>query len=164
MACSLLNKALPIVAALALAACQREPANNVVRGEAPTAPTVPTPPPAPAKPPPTSFAGMDSDGDGSISEAEHQASAAAMFSAMDWNGNSMVSAAEMDTALAPLGGSTAMSSADKIKVVDSNGDGMLAKVEYVAGTAAMFDTMDVDRSGTLSEAEYDAGHKAMLGK
>ena len=57
-----------------------------------------------------------------------------------------------------------MSSADKIKVVDSNGDGLLAKAEHVAGTGAMFDTMDVDRSGTLSEAEFDAGHKAMLGK
>ena len=109
MSRSLLRLTLSMVAALALTACQRESATEMVQDEAPAAPSAAAPPPAPAKPSAASFAGMDADGDGSLSAAEHQASSAAMFAAMDSDGDAMVSAGEMDAAQGRLGGSTAMS-------------------------------------------------------
>jgi hypothetical protein len=37
-----------------------------------------------------------------------------------------------------------LSSAEKIKVVDTNGDGVLTAEEHAAGSKRMFDKMDTD--------------------
>ena len=62
-----------------------------------------------------------------------------------------------------LAAGTDLSSADKIKVVDTDGDGVLTAAEHAAASRAMFDRMDGDRDGALTKGEFDAGH-AMLKK
>jgi hypothetical protein len=113
------------------------------------------------------FQKMDTDGDGKISAAEHAAGAESMFDKMDANKDGKVTAAEMDAAHEHIAGKTAkphMSSADKIRVVDTNGDGVLSREEHVAGAKMMFDRMDTDKDGFLSKAEFDAGHAKMMSK
>ena len=110
---------------------------------------------------------MDADGDGSVSASEHEAGAKAMFDGMDADKDGNVTVAEMDAAHAAKGKKKMegeMSSAEKIKVIDSNGDGKLSAEEHSAGSRAMFEKMDTDKNGALSQAENKAGHKAMLTK
>lgn len=108
------------------------------------------------------FTRMDANSDGSLTADEHAGAAATMFTAMDKDGDGAVTPAEMDAAQGALGGGGAMSSADKIKVVDTNRDGQLSKEEHVAGSQTMFSKMDTDANGALNQAEFDVGHKAML--
>jgi Ca2+-binding EF-hand superfamily protein len=105
---------------------------------------------------------MDSNGDGAISADEHAAGAKSMFDGMDANKDGMVTAAEMEKANPQ--GDKKMSASDKIKVVDTNGDGQLSAAEHAAGSAAMFDKMDTDHNGSLSAAEWKAGHAALMEK
>ena len=116
----------------------------------------------------SSFAAMDADRDGRVSVVEHAQAAGKMFAAMDANKDGRVTPAEMTAAQQKVTGKKAarsdLSSADKIKVVDTDGDGVLAAAEHAAGSRAMFDRMDGDKDGTLTKAEFDAGHAAMLKK
>lgn len=121
------------------------------------------------------FKMMDADGDGRISRSEHQAGAHQMFAKLDANGDGIVTAAEMAVKKETKADSTARESsstrgnpdaavqaaADKIKVIDQNGDGQLTAAEHDAGSAAMFDKMDTDGDGYLTPAELRAGHKSM---
>ena len=87
---------------------------------------------------------------------------------MDANRDGKVTAAEMDAAYEKVTGKKAstsdMSAADKIKVVDTNGDGILTAAEHAAGSRAMFQKMDADRDGYLSKAEWTVGHAALMQK
>ena len=56
-----------------------------------------------------------------------------------------------------------MTSADKIRVVDGDGDGVLSREEHVAGARAMFARMDSDGDGALTRDELAAGHGATMG-
>jgi Ca2+-binding EF-hand superfamily protein len=111
---------------------------------------------------------MDANADGKISPDEHAAGAAKMFQTMDADRDGTVTASEMTAAHERVAGRRAsagsMSSADKIKVIDSDGDGALTAAEHAAGSRTMFERMDVDRDGFVSPAEYAAGHAKMLGK
>jgi Ca2+-binding EF-hand superfamily protein len=111
---------------------------------------------------------MDTNGDGMVSASEHAASAKKMFDAMDANHDGNVTAAEMDAmhqARMKEGKATmSMSSADKIKAKDTNGDGMLSAAENAAGAQRNFDAMDTNHDGNLSAAELKAGHEAMAAK
>jgi Ca2+-binding EF-hand superfamily protein len=118
---------------------------------------------------PDMFRMMDTNGDGKISPAEHAAGSKMMFNKMDANGDGKVTPAEMDAfhdkmmaghKAKPM----AMSSADKIKVLDTNGDGVLSADEHAAGSKMMFDKMDTDKDGYLSKAELEAGHAKMMNK
>lgn len=118
---------------------------------------------------PDMFQMMDTNGDGKISPAEHAAGSKMMFQKMDANGDGKVTAAEMGTfhdkmmagqKAKPMG----MSSADKIKVMDTNGDGVLSGDEHAAGAKVMFDKMDTDKDGYLTKAELEAGHAKMMSK
>jgi hypothetical protein len=106
---------------------------------------------------------LDTSGDGKLSRDEHAAGARRMFETMDGDRDSKVTAAEMDAAREKITGKKAASegeltAADKIKVVDANGDGVLTAEEHAQGSRRMFDEMDADRDGTLTRAEFGAGH------
>jgi len=107
---------------------------------------------------------MDTNGDGSVSAAEHTAGAQKMFTSMDANADGNVTAAEMDAhhaAKAAKGGDRMkMASAQKIKAIDTNGDGQLSAAEHEAGSQQMFAKMDTNGDGNLSAAEMQAGHDA----
>jgi len=107
---------------------------------------------------------MDTDGDGKVSSAEHAAGAKTMFTQMDANSDGKVTAAEMDAAHAKKGakaGTMKMTSAEKIKKIDTDGDGALSASEHDAGSAQMFTKMDADGDGFITAAEMKAGHDQM---
>jgi Ca2+-binding EF-hand superfamily protein len=121
-----------------------------------------------AKPALAEFDGVDANRDGRISAAEHAAAAKKMFRAMDANRDGKVTAAEMDAAYTKVTGNKAdpsgMSGADKIKVVDRDGDGVLTASEHDAASKEMFRKMDADRDGYLSREEWTTGHAALMNK
>ena len=56
----------------------------------------------------------------------------------------------------------AMSSAEKIAVIDSDHDGIVTAAEHAAGARAMFERMDANHDGKVTAAEMDAAHQAMM--
>jgi quercetin dioxygenase-like cupin family protein/Ca2+-binding EF-hand superfamily protein len=112
------------------------------------------------------IAAMDVNHDGKLSSAEHEAGAQKMFATMDADHDGKVTAAEMDAAHPGMKGKDSksrMSSAAKIKVVDSDGDGILTAQEHRQGSSKMFAKMDSNGDGSLSAAEVQAGHEKMMG-
>jgi Ca2+-binding EF-hand superfamily protein len=110
------------------------------------------------------FKKMDTNSDGQISRAEHAAGAKLMFTQCDANKDNAVTAAEMDAAVVAHGEKPAKhdkSSAEKIKMIDQNGDGKLTAAEHEAGSDKMFAMMDKNSDGSLSKEECDEGHKSM---
>jgi Ca2+-binding EF-hand superfamily protein len=114
---------------------------------------------------------MDSDGDGKISAEEHAAGAKKMFEMMDADKDGKVTAAEMEAAHEKVAGEKAkkgekgeMSAAAKIKVIDTNADGVLTAEEHTAGAKTMFEKMDTNKDGYVSKAELTAGHAKMMHK
>src|SRR5687767_12252088 len=87
--------------------------------------------------PPSGFERMDADADGMVTRAEHATAASSMFAVMDADRDGMVTAAEMDASQDELGGSTAKSSAERIAVIDSNGDGRISGEEHAEGATTM---------------------------
>ena len=116
------------------------------------------------------FKMMDSDGNGSVSAAEHAAGAERMFVDLDADKDGNVTAAEMDAAHPAAGAAREgrpvgkMSSADKIKTIDSNADGSLSAAEHASGSQARFTKADTDGDGSLTVDEVKASHAAMMGK
>jgi len=119
-----------------------------------------------AAPAPSEFRAMDANHDGKVTRDEHAAAAKGMFTAMDASKDGRVTAAEMDAAYERVTGHKArtgdMPAAEKIKVIDKDGDGVLTADEHAAGSRSMFDAMDTDKDGALTEAELAAGHAKML--
>jgi Ca2+-binding EF-hand superfamily protein len=110
------------------------------------------------------FKMMDKDGDGKVSRTEHAAAAKQMFAQCDANQDGIVTSVEMDAAMAAKGekvGKNDKTSAEKIKMIDQNGDGQLTSAEHEAGTEQMFAKMDADSDGSLSKKECDAGMKML---
>jgi Ca2+-binding EF-hand superfamily protein len=129
------------------------------------------------------FQKMDSNADGKVSQDEHTTGAKAMFDTMDADKDGKVTAAEMDAAHDQMHKAHAMDKGDKgdkgakgaahkaemratekIKVVDTNGDGTLTAEEHAAGSKLMFGKMDTDKDGFLSKDELTKGHAKMLHK
>jgi hypothetical protein len=117
------------------------------------------------------FQMMDRNGDGKISADEHAAAAKKMFQMMDANQDGKVTASEMDAAHERITGKPKsaakgqeMSASDKIKVVDTNHDGVLSVEEHEAGAKEMFEKMDTDKDGYVSKSEMEAGHAKLMSK
>ncbi len=114
------------------------------------------------------FMKMDTNKDGKISADEHAAGAKKMFDTMDANKDGKVTATEMEATHQRVTGRKAaksdMSAVDKIKVIDTDGDGVLTAEEHAAGSSAMFEKMDTDKDGFLSKDEFAAGHAGMMKK
>lgn len=119
------------------------------------------------------FLKMDANNDGKISVDEHAAAAKKMFEIMDGSKDGKVTAAEMEAAHEQIVGKKAaaakdkgkqMSAAEKLKVVDTNGDGALTAEEHLAGSRSMFDKMDGNHDGFLTKSELEAGHEKMMHK
>ena len=107
---------------------------------------------------------MDTNNDGVISSAEHAAGAKTMFTQMDANNDGKVTAAEMDAYhAAKMGGKAGdkmkMTSAEKIKKVDTDGDGAISAAEHDAASTQMFTKMDANGDGNVTAAEMKAGHE-----
>lgn len=110
------------------------------------------------------FKMMDANGDGKISRAEHAAGAKQMFAQCDANRDGIVTAAEMDATMAAQGEKPAKdekNSAEKIQMLDQNGDGRLTAAEHETGTEKMFGKMDKNADGFLSKEECDEGQKML---
>ena len=110
------------------------------------------------------FKMMDANNDGKVTREEHADGARQMFTQSDVNIDGIVTVAEMDAATVAKGekpGKKQMTSAQKIKEIDQNGDGKLTTDEHEAGTARMFAKMDKNADGFLSKAECDEAHKAL---
>jgi Ca2+-binding EF-hand superfamily protein len=111
------------------------------------------------------FDKMDTNSDGRISAEEHAAGAKRMFDTMDANNDGNVTVEEMAASHEKITGEVAdaneMSAAAKMKVMDTNGDGVLNAAEHAAGAKKMFEKMDTNHDGYLTRAEMTAGH-AML--
>jgi len=114
------------------------------------------------------FQRMDTNGDGKVSADEHAAGARRMFETMDANHDGRVTAREMDAAHEQVTGQKAkrtdLSAADKIKAIDTDGDGAVSAEEHEAGSKIMFEKMDSDGDGSLTRSEMDAGHARLLHK
>ena len=118
--------------------------------------------------PDAEFAAMDTNKDGKVSAEEHATASKKMFDMMDANRDGKVTAAEMTAAHRRVTDKKAkksdMSAADKIKVIDTDGDGILTAEEHAAGSRAMFEKMDTDKDGFLTKDEIAAGHAQMMKK
>ena len=118
--------------------------------------------------PDAEFTAMDTNKHGKVSAEEHAAAAKKMFDTMDANRDGKVTAAEMAAAHHRVTGKKAkktdMSATKKIKVIDTDGDGILTAEEHAAGSRAMFEKMDTDKDGFLTKDELAAGHAQMLKK
>jgi Ca2+-binding EF-hand superfamily protein len=129
------------------------------------------------------FDQMDKNNDGKISAEEHAAGAKKMFDKMDANNDGRVTEDEMTAYIAEKKEARAakdsdkdrdkdrdrdrgeeLSAKDKIKEIDTNGDGFLTAVEHRDGSKKMFEKMDTDRDGFLTRSEWDAGHQKLMKK
>lgn len=106
------------------------------------------------------FTTLDDDDDGRIDFGEYAASATGKFVTMDIDGNGLVTPAEMDARRAALGRMTKVASADVIRPVDSDGDGMLAQWENEAIARREFDALDRDHDGFITRDEARAQPQA----
>lgn len=106
---------------------------------------------------------MDTNGDGKVSRAEHAAGAKMMFTECDANHDGIVTAAEMDTSAKAAKHDKhdkyEKTSAEKIKMIDQNGDGQLTAAEHETGADQMFAKADTDGDGSLSLEEVREGMK-----
>jgi hypothetical protein len=94
-----------------------------------------------------------------------------MFQSMDGNQDNRVTAAEMDEAQEPLKSvdasyaeergarPRALSSVEKVELIDTDSDGVVTAREHAAGAVTMFATMDTNEDGYLTVDEISLAHE-----
>jgi Ca2+-binding EF-hand superfamily protein len=109
---------------------------------------------------------MDTDKNGRITMAEHTMGAKKMFEKIDADYDGRVTATEMDAAHKDMpsahSSKPVKSSANKIKTIDTDSDGVISAEEHEKGSQKMFSQLDKNEDGNLTQAEIQAGHDRML--
>lgn len=96
---------------------------------------------------------MDRDGDGRVSSGEHADAAKAAFDALDADRDYRVDAAEMEAANGNQPVAHRLSGDQRLKPLDSNGDGELSPDEQADRAEAGFQARDTDDDGFLDLRE-----------
>ena len=100
------------------------------------------------------FSALDTNRDGAVSQDEYDSDAT--FLAIDSDGNNRITASEVEAVLGPQGAGMP-SAADRIRVVDMNGDGELTDEELRRGEQTRFLWLDTNDDGSLDLSELKAG-------
>lgn len=123
------------------------------------------------------FKGIDSNGDGTLTQAELAAAEAKVvqqrlvqvrgrfeseFARLDTNKDGTLSKAEF-MAAAPTAPTAAPTGANSLAQLDSNKDGKVSAAEYRVPVLSRFDRADSNKDGTLSLAERQAAASADAG-
>src|SRR5579863_4425000 len=88
---------------------------------------------------------------------------------MDTNGDGKVTVEEMTTEMEKhpkmMGkpGAEEMVT-EKVKMMDTNHDGVISEDEFVANSKTMFDKIDTNHDGYLTKSEMKAAHEKMKSK
>ena len=98
----------------------------------------------------------DTNHDGKVARAEWEAALKARFASFDKNHDGKLSSDEVTNMLAASGAPSSMTTADYIKRVDTDGDGMISEKEYVDRLMARFDAWDLNHDGVLTADEQSA--------
>lgn len=98
---------------------------------------------------------VDTNKDGNISRAEHDAMRSTHLAEMDGNGDGFVTFGEHKAAM------EARMAARFTQRHDENGDGRVSVDEIDAHHDGMFERMDADKDGIVTPEEMKAGHKGM---
>ncbi|MHA7877144.1 EF-hand domain-containing protein [Roseivivax sp.] len=108
------------------------------------------------------FETLDTDGNGSLSQAELSARAEARFAEADTDGDGLLTAEEMQAAREAR---RAARESRMIERLDSNGDGALSFAELTdrRDPARLFERLDTDGDGALSPEEF-AEAKTHMGR
>lgn len=110
---------------------------------------------------------MDTDQDGKISQAEHEAGALEMFRKIDKNSDNKITAEEMNAKVndkKKQGKDPHWTAAEKMWKADANGDKVVTVEEHKAAWTAKFKDMDTNRDGFLSAEEKKAGYDKKMKK
>lgn len=105
---------------------------------------------------------IDANGDRQLQFSELAAARAKLFDRMDANGNGVLDRAEIDTvrkaakaqhASAPAALFDPATIAERMTLIDRNGDGVIARAEFVAFLPAQIRAADANGDGALSIRE-----------
>jgi Ca2+-binding EF-hand superfamily protein len=117
------------------------------------------------------FQEIDTNSDGKISSDEFAAAHKAKFEKMDTDHDGKLTAEEMTAAHEKhqkMGGKTDDKTKamviERIKIMDTNGDGVITEEEFVTDSKARFGKMDTDHDGYLTKAELKAGRQKAMEK
>ncbi len=111
------------------------------------------------------LAAFDKDGDGKITRDEYQGNAQ-LFDRLDKNGDGSIGRDELPKLPAtPKKGQArpAGAMADRLKAMDTDGDGKLTRDEY-QGNAQLFDRLDQDSDGSLTGDELRSAANRLMNR
>lgn len=106
----------------------------------------------------------DTNGDGLISKAEHDAMTEKRFSRMDMNSDGVLNQTDRDLKKAEMDEMKKKGQerrAEQGMRADANGDGSIDLAEFKAQSDEMFARMDSNSDGSVSEDERKAARQAM---
>lgn len=111
--------------------------------------------------------GVDAEGvSGQLTASAHAAQADKRFEAMDVNEDGRLTSAEIDAshgAESIVWAKHRISSAEKLRQLDSDADGALTRAEYASGSQRMFRKLDTNSDGVLTAAEMQPEHLTAYG-